>query len=391
MARSRFGAFSFGVLFLVLVATLPTTFARPAPPAKDRPEFNAVLAGKMQLADISIEAVAVIDETNVVVVGTTFNKDGDANPNTLDPNGAFVNLAKKTSQPFTNGHKAGIFSVAVSRGRVTTGSIRADPVLRVWDLKAGKSYAEILLEKPDQDSPHRYGVAAFHKDDRLAVSFHERVIILDPASPGELTELTLPADSKTWLEDRLVVSDDDTMLACDAGRCEIMAWDVATGKATTTLSLVPPKVKEPKEWHTWGVHFGPKGSLIAWRSGSESEVPKDVAEADAPADRRGVVQIDLPKGKVVPLGMGQSGCTMCCAIDPTGTWLATVGSARPDKPRTDGRDSFGELRGTGPTNHVGGNVWNSPCGNGYDLLIAVDQQARRVLLDEGLPSRRRCE
>ena len=38
---------------------------------------------------------------------------------------------------------------------------------------------------------------------------------------------------------------------------------------------------------------------------------------------------------------------------------------------------------TGPTNHVGENVWNNPCGNGYRLLIAADQQARSVLRGEG--------
>lgn len=37
------------------------------------------------------------------------------------------------------------------------------------------------------------------------------------------------------------------------------------------------------------------------------------------------------------------------------------------------------LLGTGPTNHVGEIVSNRSCGNGYRLLLAWDQQARRVV------------
>lgn len=37
------------------------------------------------------------------------------------------------------------------------------------------------------------------------------------------------------------------------------------------------------------------------------------------------------------------------------------------------------LLGTGPTNHVGEIVSNRSCGNEYRLLLAWDQQARRVV------------
>ena len=34
-----------------------------------------------------------------------------------------------------------------------------------------------------------------------------------------------------------------------------------------------------------------------------------------------------------------------------------------------------DLHRTGPANHAVGKVWNSPCRNGFGLLIALDQQA----------------
>ena len=150
--------------------TLPSGAVEPAPAPRAKLEFRAAQAGKMQLADVSIHAAAVIDEANVVVVGTKFNKDGDSNPDTLDPNGAFVDLAKKTSRPFTNGHLAAIYGLAVSRGRVLTVSGVRDPFLRVWDLKAGKGLDAVQLENRDADGSGRHSVAAFHKDKRVAVA-----------------------------------------------------------------------------------------------------------------------------------------------------------------------------------------------------------------------------
>ena len=57
-----------------------------------------------------------------------------------------------------------------------------------------------------------------------------------------------------------------------------------------------------------------------------------------------MVGVDIAKGKVIPLGIGQTIYTLHCAIDPSGTWLATVGNSRPEKPRPDGKTGVGELR-----------------------------------------------
>ena len=146
-------------------------------------------------------------------------------------------------------------------------------------------------------------------------------------------EYTVPPDENAegWLSDPVVVSPDDTRVACTRIRARVVVWDVATRKPTV-VSVIPPKAEEPEGWHSWGVAFGPTGALVAWGHGRHDEVPAGKIDADTPADRRGgAVRIDLPGGAVVPLGMGTSVYTRHCAIDPTGTWLAAVGSARSDK------------------------------------------------------------
>jgi hypothetical protein len=91
------------------------------------------------------------------------------------------------------------------------------------------------------------------------------------------------------------------------------------------------------------VSFGPRGDLFACRSRRDDEVPEKASEKDVPPEQRGVVRIDVRTGQVEPLASGHTICTLSCAVDPTGTWLATVGSSRPDRPRPDGEIVVGEL------------------------------------------------
>jgi len=335
----RRGVSTFLAIGLLTVLQLVLIGSAPVPTGKSHFELRS--AGVVKLNDLSVEDAAVIDEATVVVVGTKSNKDGDEDPDRLDPNGAIVGFAEKVVRPFTNGHTARICRVSVSRGRIATTSTGRDPVLRVWDLKAGKTVATVEIDRPGGVSTH-YGVAWFHKSDRVAVAAGKRVIVLDPGKPGEREELAIPAGSSRWVE-KPTVSPDDSLLACTADRADVVVWEMATRKGIV-FSLVPDKVDDPKQWLSGGVEFGPKGMLIAWRHGSDSEVPERQTEAETPAERRGVVSIDRHSGRVTPLGLGTSVYTLSCATDPTAKWLATAGSARPDEPRSAGNTTLGELR-----------------------------------------------
>jgi WD40 repeat protein len=327
----------------IVLALLPVLFniaAQTAPLLKEKPTIALAQAGELKVDDIYVEDGAVIDEVSVVLVGSKAGSD-EILPRERDANGTIVDLAKKDARPFTNGHRACIHSVAVARGRIVTASNYRDPVLRVWDLKAGKTTAEIKIDDPG-DEIRRYAAAWFRKGDRIAVAADTRVLVFDPAKPDDRTELVAPGDSVRWV-DRPVVSPDDTLVACEGDSSQVVVWDVANRKATT-FSVIPEKAHEPEDWRTHGITFGPKGLLIGWRTGSSAEVPAKKAEEDVPAGRRGVVQVDYRTRQVVPLGMGQGIYTLSCAIDPTQTWLATAGSSRPDKPRSDGEASVSELR-----------------------------------------------
>jgi WD40 repeat protein len=341
MIRSHLFAGIAPVLAVAVLPALCSNSARSDPVPKDKPAIRLTLAGEMKLAELRVEDAAVIDDNTVVLVGTK-NGPEDADPDKLDPNGAIVDLIRKKARPFTNGHKARIGSVSVARGRVATASNSRDPVLRIWDLKANKSVAAIEIDKPGEEVIH-YGVAWFHKSDRIAIAAGKRVIVVNPVKPDDRTEFACPPEGGRWLEEHPVVSPDDAWLACAADLHQVVYWKMATRKATA-LSLVPKKAKPEDSWHSGGVAFGPAGTLIAWRSESGAgEVPEKEAEKDVPADRRGVVQIDLSKGRLVPLGMGQSIYTLSCAIDPTGTWLATGGTGWLDRPQPDAKTGS-ELR-----------------------------------------------
>jgi WD40 repeat protein len=340
MLNSRLCSCTAAAVAAALLSALPGSPAQP--PGKEKPTIRLTPAGELKIPDLNVRSGAVIAEDSVVLVGTKESPaDPGFDPRTLDPNGAIVDLTKKTARPFTNGHKRPIESVSYARGRIATCDIR-DPVLRVWDLKAGKTVAEVEIEKPDPNEGfHHYGVACFHKSDRVAVAADERLVILDPARPDERTILALPPEVRWWLK-KPVVSPDDTHIACTAGRCGLVIWEMVTQKATT-VSLIPENVDEPEQWFSHGCTFGPMGALYAWRSGP-TEVPEKAAEAEVPAERRSVVGIPLPEGKVIPLGLGTSVYTLHCAIDPTGTWMAVVGTAHADRRRPDGTMTVPELR-----------------------------------------------
>ena len=350
MFNSRRHAYFAAVLLAALLPSLPESPAQPTPAPKGAPPLRLVQAGEVKVTGLLKEGAAVIDEDTVVLVGTKWNggeDDLDRAFQADEPNGAIVDLSKKTSRPFTNGHTNSIHGVSAARGRVATVSNHREAVLRVWDVKAEKTVAAVEIEKPDDQRFSGYGVAWFHKSDRVAIAADEQVIVLDPARPDDRLMLRLPAGTRVSL-DGPAVSPDDAWVACtaifhqdDTANCAgLVFWDVAKRKETA-ISLLPKGLEDPRQWRTHSVAFGPTGTLFVCHGGF-LEMPK--AEADVPADRWGVARVELPGGRVTPLRMGRLGGPSGCAIDPTGTWLAAADSGKRDKPRADGDNTVGELR-----------------------------------------------
>jgi WD40 repeat protein len=313
-------------LFFACAAVLvPLAVLTSAPAPKDK--ISLAPAGKLKVDKLVVNDAALIDENRVVIVG----RQGDAEdyenvPGMNDgvPNGAIIDLAKKSAQPFTNQHMTQIWGVSSYGGRVlTTSASLTKTFLRSWDLKTqqGKEVVKFDDVLPDCQ------VRCFHNSDKVVLDELERLSVFSPAKPKERLELACPAGME-WLSGPLAVSPDDAWIACTGSeRGQVVCFEVATKKATV-VAVTPKDAGE--KWFAGGFAFSRSGKLFACRRGNSDEVPKGKDEKDVPAERRGVVRIDLPEGRVVPLNMGHTFRTLGCAIDRTETWLATVGSSRAD-------------------------------------------------------------
>lgn len=338
MSRIRLLATAALVSGFLFTVALPVS---SAPIPKGPPALAVKFAGEQTVPGVWIGAVAFIDETKLVAVGSKAGEE-DSEPDKLAPHGAILDLVKKSHAPFTNGHTARIASVSVRGDRIATTSNGLDPNLRIWDLKTGKSAATIKLNEPG-DRHKRYGVAWFHKSDRLAVAAREQVITFDPTKPDAREEYNIPPGLETSLVgERLVISPDDAQIASAAHDCIVVCWELKT-KTAFSCSIASEGSDGGDRWRSKSMVFDSQGDLVAWRSKSAAEVSKDKQEADVPAEQRGVVRIHLDKKKVVPQKMGLSIYTMTGALDSTGTWLALGGHSRYDKPRGEEK-SGGELR-----------------------------------------------
>ena len=340
MTRTRMLRWATTLLCAGYIPLILWTSSQAAPLPKDLPSLRVKFAGEIALEDMSIEAGALVDENAAVVVGTKTCAIED-NPDKTDPNGAILDFVKKTHKLFTNGHTARIGSVSVKGTRIATTSNSLDPTLRIWDLKTDKTVTEFKIEEPGKEMV-RYGVSHFHKGNRIAIAADDKVIVLDPAKPEERIKYECPTDTVRWVREDLIVSADDSWISGPAEGDQVVIWDVTT-KKSAAYSLIPERPKDEDNWSSKGALFGSKGTLYAWRSESRGEVSEKELEANLPAERRGVVQIDLLKKKLIPLKMGQSIYTLACAIDPTETWLATGGNSHKDKPTKDEKTSS-ELR-----------------------------------------------
>ncbi|HEY7329377.1 MAG TPA: hypothetical protein VH592_17175 [Gemmataceae bacterium] len=327
--------------FAVVVVPLEVLTSAPAP----RDKIHLAPAGKVKVDNLVVNDAALIDEYRVVIVGRTGSVEDDVAMFEGVPNGAIIDLAKKSAQHFANRHPTQIWGVSSYGGRIVTVSTGERvagltdcfmrTIVRGWDLKAQESKEVVKLG----DSAASCQVRCFHKSDRVVVDEVEQLFVLDPAKPKERMELACPAGVE-FLSHPLAVSPDDAWIACTGSeRDQVVCFELATKKATV-VAVTPKDAGE--KWFVYGLAFSPSGKLYVCRGGNAEQVPKGKAEKDVPAERRGTVRIDLPDGKVVPLNMGHTFGTSGCAVDGTETWLATVGGSRPDK-QPDGV-FVGELR-----------------------------------------------
>src|SRR4051812_33600194 len=92
-------------LFLVVLLFPFVVYAGPQQ-KPDRPSIRLSRVGELQLKNLFVRDGAVLNETSLVVAGST--AIDDEKPKALDdygPNGAIVDLVKRSSRPFTNGHQ----------------------------------------------------------------------------------------------------------------------------------------------------------------------------------------------------------------------------------------------------------------------------------------------
>jgi len=311
-------------------------------------------AGRAVHDDFRVADGAVVDDATVILVGSTDGPE-DAHERDLNANGWIVDLTKKSPRRrFTNGQTAPLVSVAVGHGMVATTSTTLDPVLRVSDLKSGKAVAEVSLAEPDRfgNATRSFHARWLHRSARLAVLVDKHIQLLDPKAPTDRTHYRLGNVVDGLLFADLAVAPDDARIACAArfqppGSEErldgVLVWTVGR-ENPVAVSTVPTKAERPADWRTGGITIGARGDIVAKRGDSQIEVPKGTAEKDVPAGRRGVVRID-PVGKsCVPTGMGTTYHTIRCAFDPTGRWLAVVGSAHADGPAPKDDTFASELR-----------------------------------------------
>src|SRR4051794_24277605 len=115
------GAALIAALFPALLVVPAASAPVPTPP----PAIRLKPAGEVQVPDLFVHAATVIDGATVALVGMKAGPE-EADPDTLAPNGAIIDLATKAIQPFSNGHTARICGVAAGRGRIVTVSTNKD-------------------------------------------------------------------------------------------------------------------------------------------------------------------------------------------------------------------------------------------------------------------------
>lgn len=295
----------------------------------------------------------VVDDDRVVLVGATDGPPG-ADDSELKPNGWLIDLTKRTApKRFTNGHSAPLWSVSAGHGMVATTSTSLDPVLRVSDLSTGGRVAEVKLGEPDLENSasFRYSVRWLSKTPRLAVQIDREIHLLDPKTPSERVRHRVGTQPGRAPFSKIAVSPNDTRIGqgwtvAVAGvqnwESGVNVWSIGTTEPAGVIVNTPKEHEKGRLVH--GVVFTRTDDVLAWRIGPEAEVTKGMAEKDAPADRRGIVRIDLAGKRVVPTGMGLSRGVSYAAIDPSGEWLALVGHAHPDGPNPENKRVISELR-----------------------------------------------
>lgn len=303
---------------------------------------------EITINNVHVDALAILpDNETVVVVGG--KPPGPAEKNFVtedaDPAGVIVNLRTKVVRSFTNGHTARIKSVAVAGdgSRIFTVCSNKDPFVRVWDVKTSKPLAPIRLPQKEDDFVGTYEVASCASSRQLVVNLRWCLMVLDPDQPDQ---------GKRWYpypepECNLVLSPNGKLFAYSTIAGQVVIKDLTDLETVYAPSLLPLG-GDYRDWSLYELAFSQDGTqLIAVRSrhGDEGEVPQGTAEEKVPPQQRGLFLIDVGKKHVIPLGLGHQIYTLASAFHPSGDWIATVGTSRPDKRgQKDASDRVGELR-----------------------------------------------
>lgn len=319
-------------LFIVHAAGL-------AEPPSDKPivRLSGTAEVKVRLA---IDGYMVLsNDKSIVVVGTTDLTD-IPDLRKAPAGGVSINMTTRAIDNFTNSHRARISGVGLSRrsSRIVTTSTSEDPVVRIWNLvdhrPAGSidlSTAKIHLE---------FGVACFHRDDRVAVTTDDKISIFD--LNGEKKRIDIDTFE---MPQSPVVSPDDRYIAWETPKSRIVVWDNKATKVAFS-TLMPLAGAENRQWTISAKAFtkSSKEIIVAMTSNTD-EVPSGVPESKVLSENRGLFCFNITKGEIKPLGIGQQISTLGFALHPSERWIVTVGPSWPDEAaRKNGKHSVGELR-----------------------------------------------
>lgn len=323
-------------MLLLGVFSLGTFLPTPGECAPTTNRLRLVNPIDIALPEVVINDLALLsDNESLVVVGgkPRGTKEEEMDFDNYPAAGGIVNLRTKSVVPFTNGHSTRILSVARSADglRVYTTNTKDDPVVRIWDVKAAKSITPVPVPKDDDDPVRTFDIAAFHRDQRLAITLNWWVTLVDPIGGVDKEDLKAGNALFDGSPRKLAISADDKYLACSTYRSEVVVWDVKTRKVLYNPNLVPLGAKgRESSIHTLGFTRDGKRLLVA-RSVRTDEVPKGTPEEMVQADKRGMYMVDFENKEVIPLGMGHQCRTLSFALHPTQDWIVTVGGSRPDK------------------------------------------------------------